>query len=139
MRRTLALLVLLPALAPAWSGLTSPALAQAAASGTAPAGAAAPGATSSGATAPGGATSSRSAAPSGEERGAQSITRAQFVQRAAEAAGRRFDAMDTTHAGVLTRAQMRAWRQAHHGRGGRRGRDGQNGKAGQNGEPGQDG
>ncbi len=138
MRRTLALLVLLPALAPAWSGLTSPALAQAAASGTAPRRGRGPGRHVLGRPAPG-ATSSRSAAPSGEERGAQSITRAQFVQRAAEAAGRRFDAMDTTHAGVLTRAQMRAWRQAHHGRGGRRGRDGQNGKAGQNGEPGQDG
>ena len=46
-----------------------------------------------------------------------SITRAQYVQRAAEAAGRRFDRMDTAHAGTLTREQIRAWRHTHGGRG----------------------
>ena len=41
------------------------------------------------------------------------ITRDEFVQRAAEMAGRRFDEIDTSHAGVITRDQLRAWRQAH--------------------------
>ncbi len=49
--------------------------------------------------------------------GAGGITRDQFVQRAAEAAGRRFDAIDTSHAGVITRAQIRAWHDAHQGSG----------------------
>jgi hypothetical protein len=63
--------------------------------------------------------------PPSEPRGA--ITRDQFVQRAvdratkaqkdpqkaAERAGARFDQMDTGHTGVLTRAQMKAWRAAH--------------------------
>ena len=45
--------------------------------------------------------------------GSQGITRDQFVQRAAEMAGRRFDEIDTAHAGVVTREQVRAFRQAH--------------------------
>jgi hypothetical protein len=44
------------------------------------------------------------------------MTREQFVQRAADMAGRRFDEIDTSHAGVITRDQLRAWRQAHAGR-----------------------
>jgi hypothetical protein len=37
------------------------------------------------------------------------ITREQFVQQRAEAAGRLFDAIDTNHLGYITRAQLRAW------------------------------
>ena len=44
---------------------------------------------------------------------ARTITREQFVQRASEIAGRRFDAIDTAHSGVVTRDQIRAFRQAH--------------------------
>ena len=42
------------------------------------------------------------------------ITRDAYVKRAADAAGKRFDAIDVEHKGVLTRAQIRAWHQAHH-------------------------
>jgi hypothetical protein len=45
--------------------------------------------------------------------GDRTITRAQFVQQAADIAGRRFDEIDTAHSGVLTRSQIRAWREAH--------------------------
>ena len=45
----------------------------------------------------------------------RSITREQFVQRGAEMAGRRFDAIDTTHSGTITRAQWQAYRAAHGG------------------------
>ena len=52
-------------------------------------------------------------AQSAPQTAARGITRDEFVQRAAEMAGRRFDEIDTTHAGVITRDQLRAWRQAH--------------------------
>ena len=53
-------------------------------------------------------------APSGEAAPDQrGITRDQYVQRAADLAGRRFDQIDTAHAGVVTRDQIRAFRQAH--------------------------
>ena len=55
------------------------------------------------------AASAQTAPPPGQ----RPITRDQFVQRAAEMAGRRFDEIDTSHAGVITRDQIRAWRQAH--------------------------
>jgi hypothetical protein len=56
-----------------------------------------------------------------------SITRDQYIQNAvqrannrhadpqlaAQRAGARFDQIDTGHAGVLTRSQMRAWRAGH--------------------------
>lgn len=45
---------------------------------------------------------------------ADQITREQYVQHAAEAAGRRFDMIDSNHAGVLTREQLRTWAQQHH-------------------------
>ncbi len=45
--------------------------------------------------------------------GAHGITRDQFVQRRAEMAGRQFDAIDTNHAGTITRDQIRAFRQTH--------------------------
>ena len=45
------------------------------------------------------------------------ITRDQFIQRAVQMAGQRFDAIDTNHTGSITRAQLRAWRQAHQGQG----------------------
>jgi hypothetical protein len=48
--------------------------------------------------------------------GGRTITRAQFVQRAADMAGQHFDAIDTSHSGVVTRGQIRAWRAAHQGR-----------------------
>ncbi len=51
----------------------------------------------------------------GPGRGA--ITRDQFIQRASDAAARRFDAIDVNHTGSITRDQMRAWRQAHPGPG----------------------
>jgi hypothetical protein len=41
------------------------------------------------------------------------ITRDEFVQRRAEAAGRLFDKIDTNHEGYVTRAQLRAWNAAH--------------------------
>ena len=47
--------------------------------------------------------------------GGRAISRDQFIQRAAEMAGRRFDAIDTNHTGTITRAQMRAYREAHGG------------------------
>jgi hypothetical protein len=45
------------------------------------------------------------------------ITRDQFIQRATNAAGRVFDAIDVGHTGSITRAQLRAWRQSHQGAG----------------------
>jgi hypothetical protein len=45
------------------------------------------------------------------------ITREEFVQRAAQMAGRRFDMIDTAHTGTVTMAQLRAWREAHQGQG----------------------
>ncbi len=51
-------------------------------------------------------------APAGAGR---AITRDQFVQRAAEMAGRRFDQIDTNHTGTITRSQLHAFRQAHRG------------------------
>lgn len=50
---------------------------------------------------------------SAHAQGGDSVTRAEYVERAATNAGRRFDAMDTAHTGTLTREQMRAWRQSH--------------------------
>jgi hypothetical protein len=41
------------------------------------------------------------------------VTRDQFVQRATQNAGRRFDEMDTNHDGILERSEVQAWRQAH--------------------------
>ena len=49
------------------------------------------------------------------EAGERVITRDQFIQRAADMAGRRFDAIDTGHTGTITRAQLRAFRQSHGG------------------------
>ncbi len=46
------------------------------------------------------------------------ITRDQFIQRASLAAAHRFDAIDVNHIGVITREQVRAWRQSHQGQGG---------------------
>ncbi len=43
------------------------------------------------------------------------ITRAQFIQRAADQAARRFDEIDVNHTGTITRAQMRSWAEANHG------------------------
>ncbi len=43
------------------------------------------------------------------------ITRDQYIERAQEAAGRRFDDIDTSHVGYITRAQMRAWSQRRRG------------------------
>jgi hypothetical protein len=37
------------------------------------------------------------------------ISREQFVERRAEAAGRLFDEIDVNHTGYITRAQLRAW------------------------------
>jgi len=37
------------------------------------------------------------------------ITREEFIQRRAEAAGRLFDQIDTNHVGYITRAQIRAY------------------------------
>jgi hypothetical protein len=37
------------------------------------------------------------------------ISREQFVQQRAAAAGRLFDQIDTNHLGYITRAQLRAW------------------------------
>jgi len=44
---------------------------------------------------------------------AGTITRDAYVRRASDAAGKRFDAMDVTHKGTLSRAEIKAWRQAH--------------------------
>jgi hypothetical protein len=44
------------------------------------------------------------------------ITRDRFVQNRAEAAGRLFDQIDTSHAGYITRAQLRTWMAQHHRR-----------------------
>lgn len=41
------------------------------------------------------------------------ITRDQYIERAKEAAARRFDRMDADHDGVLTAAERRAYREAH--------------------------
>ncbi|HTV88207.1 MAG TPA: hypothetical protein VME41_04250 [Stellaceae bacterium] len=41
------------------------------------------------------------------------ITRDQYIERAKEAAARRFDRMDTDHDGILTAAERRAYREAH--------------------------
>jgi hypothetical protein len=40
------------------------------------------------------------------------VTREEFVQRRADAAGRLFDQIDTNHLGYITRAQLRAWMSA---------------------------
>ncbi len=45
------------------------------------------------------------------------ITRDQFVQQRAEAAGRLFDQIDTNHTGYITRAQLRAYARARRGGG----------------------
>lgn len=37
------------------------------------------------------------------------MTREQFIQRAADAAGKRFDQIDRDGKGVVTRQQVRAW------------------------------
>ena len=42
------------------------------------------------------------------------ISRDQFVQRHAEAAGRLFDQIDTNHTGYITRAQLLAFMRARH-------------------------
>jgi len=41
------------------------------------------------------------------------ITRDEYVQHAAEAAGKRFDMIDTAHTGTLTREQLRSWVMEH--------------------------
>ena len=41
------------------------------------------------------------------------ISRDQFVQRRAEAAGRLFDQIDVNHTGYITKAQLRAWMAQH--------------------------
>ena len=43
------------------------------------------------------------------------ITRDQFVQHAAQMAGRRFDMIDVNHTGTVTMSQVRAFRAAHQG------------------------
>lgn len=43
----------------------------------------------------------------------QTITRQQFIDHASARAGKRFDAIDTNHTGVITVAQLRAFRHAH--------------------------
>jgi len=45
--------------------------------------------------------------------GARGLTRDAFVQRATEAAGKRFDQIDTNHDGVLSQEEQRAWRSNH--------------------------
>jgi hypothetical protein len=60
---------------------------------------------------PGGPPGASAAPPPG------AITRDQFVQRRAEAAGRLFDRIDTNHVGYITRAQMHAYTAAHRRRG----------------------
>jgi hypothetical protein len=45
------------------------------------------------------------------------ISRDQFVQQRAEAAGRLFDRIDTNHTGYITRAQLRAYMAARRGGG----------------------
>ena len=52
--------------------------------------------------------------PAATSRRGGDITRDQYVERAKENATRRFDRMDTDHDGVLTEAERRAWRDAHH-------------------------
>jgi hypothetical protein len=58
--------------------------------------------------------------PGGAPRGA--ISRDQFVQQRAEAAGRLFDQIDVNHTGYITRAQLRAFMAQR--RGGARGSGG---------------
>jgi len=45
------------------------------------------------------------------------ISRDQFIQQRAEAAGRLFDRIDTNHTGYITRAQLRAFMRARRGGG----------------------
>jgi hypothetical protein len=45
------------------------------------------------------------------------ISRDQFIQQRAEAAGRLFDRIDTNHTGYITRAQLRAYMRARRGGG----------------------
>jgi len=47
--------------------------------------------------------------------GARGLTRDAFVQRATEAAGKRFDQIDTNHDGVLSQEERRAWQSNHRG------------------------
>ena len=51
------------------------------------------------------------AKPAHRTEAAGPITRDAYVRRAADAAGKRFDAMDVNHKGVLTRAEIKAWHQ----------------------------
>jgi hypothetical protein len=44
------------------------------------------------------------------------ISREQFIQQRAAAAGRLFDQIDTNHLGYITRAQLRAWMAERRGR-----------------------
>ncbi len=46
----------------------------------------------------------------GPQGGGATITREQFVSRAADLAGRRFDMIDTSHTGTITRTQLREFR-----------------------------
>jgi len=58
-------------------------------------------------------TPSLAAAPTTAPRRGGDITRDQYVERAKQAAERRFDAMDADHDGVLTADERRAYRQEH--------------------------
>lgn len=49
--------------------------------------------------------------------GPGAISRDQFVQQRADAAGRLFDQIDTNHTGYITRAQLRAYLRGRRGGG----------------------
>ena len=55
-----------------------------------------------------------SSAGSAAKRGGGDVTRDQYVDRAKQAAERRFDQMDADHDGVLTADERRAYRDSHH-------------------------
>jgi hypothetical protein len=68
---------------------------------------------------PGGPGEAPPSAPSGPPPGAPpgAITRDQFVDQRAQAAGRLFDEIDRAHKGYITRAQLRSYIRAHRGGG----------------------
>jgi hypothetical protein len=63
--------------------------------------------------APGAATAAPAAAAHPAPRRGGDITRDEYIERAKDAAARRFDAMDANHDGVLTADERRAYREAH--------------------------
>lgn len=68
----------------------------------------------SAATSPSSETTPSTAAGQPARRGGGDITRDQYVERAKQAAERRFDQMDADHDGVLTADERRAYRESHH-------------------------